>query len=408
MKRTDLVLSSSISVYDPGCEVCRVLFAYIGFFTPSVLLLTLLTFYDAKSTLCSKFPSTFLLNNTQPPSEKHLPTNKTVTKEFTSFHTKFFSDKDIDEEYHFYDENYNYEYYLKQSNASDNSAWENHLGDLSIANKHFLMKALRTNGTLHTLGHYSRDYYHRILTSFNSIYLTENFLSLLREFGFLNFCSEKILLKTNRRMRSDEVFLDVVIEGNPTSESSSGVLGAQNEDSWWRGYSPYDVDYSDDLETLFDALLVFEGDPRFSEHLVCWSKIFDIDQAVLHRDFNNLRDLKESKKIMINRTTNDYDGMASFDFGKALIIKLFNDYWPSLPMIDEDVLLRYEELTGGICLLETDEFRTNKRERTEQLTNLRAHIGMYMIAHVIANLADLGEDNVRIRVVIIQAIFRTE
>ena len=107
------------------------------------------------------------------------------------------------------------------------------------------------------------------------------------------------------------------------------------EDYWWRGYSPYDIDYSDDFETLLDALLVFEGDSRFSEHLVCLSKIFDIDQIDLHRDFQNLKDLKAGKTLEIVRKGDQLNGAVSLGFLNStsteseVYLKMFVEYFPS-------------------------------------------------------------------------------
>ena len=80
---------------------------------------------------------------------------------------------------------------------------------------------------------------------------------------------------------------------------------------WWPGYSPYDIDYSDEFKTLLDALLVFEDDTRFSEHLVCLSKIFDVDKNILHRDFTLMKDLKAKKTVMVQRKGEHFNGRFS-------------------------------------------------------------------------------------------------
>ena len=69
-----------------------------------------------------------------------------------------------------------------------------------------------------------------------------------------------------------------------------GGLKRENSAKGQHGWSTFsdsvtDVDNSDDFTTLFDALLIFENDPRFSEHLSCWSEIFDIHPNIIHRDF---------------------------------------------------------------------------------------------------------------------------
>ena len=312
-------MSTSITVFDPGCELWRIFLAYIGYFTPSVLLLTLLAFYDPKSTLCYEFQSTFLLNNTQPPSSKHLPANETIIEEFENFHTKFFSNEDPDDYYFYFDETYNYNYYLYDSKVEDRLSWEAHLENLSIANKHFLLKTFGTQGPLNSESDYSRDYYHQMLASFNSSNFIENSLSLLRQFGFHHFCSEKVLFEAytvDDRTRSDDNSLDVLI--------------FDSRDFWWRGYSPYDTDYSDNYETLLDAMLLFEDDQRFSDHLVCWSKIFDIEPNVLHRDFQQMKDLKAQTKSMVIRKGDVKDDTLSVEFyGERAIVKKYNEYWPS-------------------------------------------------------------------------------
>ena len=82
---------------------------------------------------------------------------------------------------------------------------------------------------------------------------------------------------------------------------SLAYRGKVTRDSWWRGYSPYDLGYSDDYTILLDAFLVFQDDFRFSPHLVCLAKIFDIDENVLYRDIINLKDLKVSKTSKVVR-----------------------------------------------------------------------------------------------------------
>ena len=164
--------------------------AYVGYAIPSLLLLTLLAFYDSKASLCFSYNSTFLLDNTQSPSLTSLRANRTVADDFRTFHQKFFTKSNIDgfnDKYYYYDDNYNYDYHT--TDVEDGTSWEEYLKTLSIQNKYLLLKALGIKDTLsRERGVHSREYYHQILSSFGSPDVIENLLSLVGEFGFLNFC----------------------------------------------------------------------------------------------------------------------------------------------------------------------------------------------------------------------------
>ena len=64
-------------------------------------------------------------------------------------------------------------------------------------------------------------------------------------------------------------------------------------DYWWRGYSIFDRVYLKKFTSLFEVLLEFEGDPRFSLHISCLSQYFNITEEVLLNDYLDMKDLKE-------------------------------------------------------------------------------------------------------------------
>ena len=160
---------------------------------------------------------------------------------------------------------------------------------------------------------HSSNYFRQIFTSFKSTVFIENLLSLLRNFGFLNFCLETSLLDSylDSLLSSGESALDYYRDRNACPELafsweiSSDRINRERcygvQDFWWRGYSPYDIDHSDDFEALLDAFFVFENDTRFSTHLACFAKIFDVNSNILYRDFKNMKDLKASKSSMVIR-----------------------------------------------------------------------------------------------------------
>ena len=234
--------------------------AYIGYITPSLLLLTLLAFYDPKNTVCYSFESTFLLDNTQLPSLTTVSANGKTVEDFQTFHANFFSlensSSQNDSQIYFdlyYDQDYNYTYHLDAIEVEKELTWNQYLETLSIPNKYLLLKTMGIQYRKIASTFYSGDYYYQIMSSFKSANFIENLLSLIREFGFLNFCMETSMLNPPLASADNSVsFVDFFkVDG----------------DSWWRGYSPYDVDYSDDFEILLDAFLVFKEDRRFSRHI---------------------------------------------------------------------------------------------------------------------------------------------
>ena len=59
------------------------------------------------------------------------------------------------------------------------------------------------------------------------------------------------------------------------------------------------------FETFLDALLEFEGDPRYEDHINCWADLFDVSTADIVRDFDELKELKNSKAKMVHREGKD-------------------------------------------------------------------------------------------------------
>ena len=338
-------MSSTITVFYPDCETWRIVLAYFGYVTPSILLLSLLAFYDPKTTICYKFESTFLLDNSHEPILNRLAANENIIEDFQTFHTKFFSTNDSDQDdykpgnFVFYNENYNLNYDWHTTEVEDMFSWTENLENLSIPNKYILLKSLGIKDTLRYKDNLfpSRNYYHQILANFKSANFIKNLLSLLREFGFLHFCSETFIRNDNYRVHGKEgAVVDYLLSSSPNGLIRFG-------DSWWRGYSPLDVDYSDDFEILLDAFLVFEEDERFSEHLVCLAKIYDIDPNVLYQDFINIRDLKVSKNAIVVRK-GEY-------FNRAFSL-YFRDDFNNSSRIGEHIVIKY--FTGVIEALRQD------------------------------------------------------
>ena len=313
--RYNFVVSDSIFVFHPGCEIWRMVLAYLGYITPSVLLLILLTFYDPKTTLCYEFKSTFLLDNTHPPSLPSFLVTGNITQKFQTFYTNF-----------------------GDGNEQEDIA---HLANLSIPNKYFLLETVGPRLTFGIIKYGSkpfgstRKYIHQILGTFKSGDFIENLLSVLREFGFLHFCSA--------RFTEPEFWQKS--EGNILP-----VADTMNKGKWWPGYSPYDVDYSDDFEILFDALLHFQEDIRFSEHIACLAKIFDIDPNVLYRDFSEMKDLKVPKTSLVVRRGKYLNGSftVTFKSHEDIFIKVFTEVMDSLtPEINESVVCRSQSLKSN-------------------------------------------------------------
>ena len=241
---------------------------------------------------------------------------------------------------------------MQTDDAEKRFSWEDHLGNLSIQNKFFLMKILGITDQWQQLGFLgelfpSRDHNHAILASFNSTDVIENFLSLFREFGFLHFCSG-----VGNQGTSLEV-LDIL------------TRGFGRDESWWRGYSPYD-DYSDDFAMLLDTLLIFQDDIRFSDHIGCLAKIFDIDQNVVYRDFNHMKDLKVSKRSMIVRRGEYFNGTLSVFFcdnanysipyhHQDIFIKVFTSVVESLKPEVSDISCGYHSRKDNFDILNDNE-----------------------------------------------------
>ena len=61
---------------------------------------------------------------------------------------------------------------------------------------------------------------------------------------------------------------------------------------WWRGYSTYDDSYRFNVTNLFEALILFDGDERFDDHVNCWADIFGISRNNILSDFKSLKELK--------------------------------------------------------------------------------------------------------------------
>ena len=333
------MMNSSITLFYEKCGIFRTILAFIGYITPSVILLTLLAFYDPKTTVCYSFESTFLLDNTRPPSFTSVSANGKTIEDFQSFHAKFFSDDPSGQNYsqnyfyHYYDDDYNYTYHLDSIGVEKGLSWNQYLENLSISNKYLLLKSLGIKTRKTGYGTPSGDYYYQILTSFKSVDFIENVLSLIREFGFLNFCLEESML-------------------NPPTASADFSFSfvdffEMKGDSWWRGYSPYDVDYSDDFDILLDALLIFEADRRFSRHIACLAKIFGVEQNVIYRDFSRLKNLKTSKTSSVVRRGEYSNGTFSFHFSQD-----FKDSAPS----GEKIVLKLYTAAFDSFRLEFDEF----------------------------------------------------
>ena len=102
----------------------------------------------------------------------------------------------------------------------------------------------------------TRKYRRSIVENFEAPYLLENMLATIRRFGFVHFCSGSIFNTENIHEFNREYMDDL--------ENFRSFRGwtTVTVDYWWRGYSPYDQSYSETFESMLDALMVFEGDPR--------------------------------------------------------------------------------------------------------------------------------------------------
>ena len=118
--------------------------------------------------------------------------------------------------------------------------------------------------------------------------MIENMLALMRRFGFLHFCSEEIFTLSedaDSRMSFRQSFDEFM---------SRYVLIDRNY--WWRGYNPYSENYAQTYENLFDALLIYQNDARFYEHINCFSALFNVSADTIKNDFNSLKILKDNDK----------------------------------------------------------------------------------------------------------------
>ena len=125
---------------------------------------------------------------------------------------------------------------------------------------------------------------------FESHLMIENMLALMRRFGFLHFCSEEIFTLSENSGRSHFFRRNFDDLKNGMDTSLSGLY-------WWRGYNPYSENYADKYENLFDALLIFQNDARFYEHINCFSVLFNVSANIINEDFDNLKILKENGKL---------------------------------------------------------------------------------------------------------------
>ena len=126
-----------------------------------------------------------------------------------------------------------------------------------------------------------------VAKDFESHFLIENMLALMRRYGFLHLCSEEIFTLTENSGGLDlfrQNFDDLIFMHAP---SESGQY-------WWRGYNPYSENYADTYENLFDALLIFQNDARFYEHVNCFSALFNVSANIINNDFNALKILKDN------------------------------------------------------------------------------------------------------------------
>ena len=121
---------------------------------------------------------------------------------------------------------------------------------------------------------------------FESHIMIENMLALMRRFGFLHFCSEKIFtLSEDNDSRN-------YFRQNFDEFMSRWDLSRRNY--WWRGYNPHSTNYAQTYENLFDALLIYQNDARFYEHVNCFSALFNVSANIIKNDFDTLKILKEN------------------------------------------------------------------------------------------------------------------
>lgn len=140
------MISNSITVFYGNCGVWRILFAYIGGLTPTIILLTFLLFYDAKTTLCYKYGSTFLLDNYQTPKNlrMHKPSNESILEDFEAFKSLLFAGNNSVYHRQKWRSLFTGKYHMNIAGFDEQVSWEYFLENLSTSNKYFLMKTLKT------------------------------------------------------------------------------------------------------------------------------------------------------------------------------------------------------------------------------------------------------------------------
>ena len=58
-----------------------------------------------------------------------------------------------------------------------------------------------------------------------------------------------------------------------------------------------DEQNEENFENLFDALLIFENDTRFHEHINCFERIFSVPSHIILKDFYSLKEMKKEVKL---------------------------------------------------------------------------------------------------------------
>ena len=123
---------------------------------------------------------------------------------------------------------------------------------------------------------------------FDSHFMIKNMLALMRRFGFLHFCSEEIF--TLSENSGSQMFF------RQNFDELTFKWDLRRSSYWWRGYNPHSENYAQTFENLFDALLIYQNDARFYEHVNCFSALFNVSANIIMNDFNTLKILKEKDK----------------------------------------------------------------------------------------------------------------
>ena len=129
-----------------------------------------------------------------------------------------------------------------------------------------------------------KDYF--AAEDFQSHFMIENMLALMRRFGFLHFCSEEIFTL------SENIGSQVFFRRN--FDEFMHKWDNNRRSYWWRGYNPVSENYAQTYENLFDALLIYQNDARFYEHVNCFSALFNVSANIIKNDFKTLKILKEN------------------------------------------------------------------------------------------------------------------